>query len=388
MQGVDWLMSGREKLMSVLRHETPDVIPFSMYIETTHMAALGLYEPWRKLLDQGLCLFAAMAVQTHKVTCPNVTMDVTHHYKNRTSWSPVDLLMIMDSPHDVSARITTPKGDITFKAMMEGLDMSVMLPWFPEDGFIIKGIEDYEAHKYLIENTEYEPFYDDVAEFQMILGDYGVIPAFVPKSPLQSLIMLMGPRRLSLDYYMHQKEFDDLFKVIYKKEIECYKIAAESPAEVVWGPDNVTSLITSPKLFEKYCLPFYNEVSDIFHKHDKIYVVHMDGELKSIAELIANTRIDAIESFTPPPVGNLTIGDARKLWKDKIIWANFPEPVSLQGQVAVRKMVRSMLQDAAPGDNFIMEISEGFPSELHMLQTAPTILKTVNKYGKYPITKE
>ena len=114
----------------------------------------------------------------------------------------------------------------------------------------------------------------------------------------------------------------------------------------------------------------------------------MDGELKSIAKLIAETRIDAIESFTPPPIGNLTIGEARNLWKDKIIWANFPESVSLQGQVAVRKTVRAMLQDAAPGDNFMMEISEGFPSDLYMLQSAPTILKTVNKYGKYPISKE
>ncbi len=94
-----------------------------------------------------------------------------------------------------------------------------------------------------------------------------------------------------------------------------------------------------------------------------------------------------IESFTPPPVGDLSIGNAKHLWKDKVIWANFPEPVSLQGQRAVRLKVQEMLNSAAPGNNFIMGTSEGFPSFLHMLTSIPTILKTVNKYGKYPIAQ-
>jgi len=380
------IMNGRERIMAALRHEEPDVIPFSIYIKTLHLAGLALYEPWRRLLDKGLCIHAAMAVQTHKVISPNATMDITHHYGSATSWSPVDLLIAWNSQHEITGNISTPVGNTTLKAKVESLDLSFMLPWFPEDGYIIKNLDDYNVIKYLIEDTEYTPNYDDIKEFQMILGNYGIIPAFVPKSPFQSMLMLMGARRLSLDYYMHQKEFDDLYRAIYKKELEIYKIAAESPAEVIWGPDNVTSLITSPKFFEKYSLPFYNEVADIFHKHDKIYVVHMDGELKSLGELIAKSRIDVIEGFTPPPVGDLPIAEARKIWKDKVIWANFPEPVSLQGQGAVRKMTYEMLKSAAPGDRFLMAITESFPSFMHSLASIITILKTVMKYGKYPIS--
>lgn len=381
-------MNGKQRMMAALRKEEPDFIPFSVYVETQKIIGLALYAPWRKLLDKGLTLHAAMAVQTHKVNTPNATMDITHHYGSHTSWSPVDLLTAMDSPHNITGKISTPIGNTQFHAKVEGMDLSIMLPWFPEDGYIISNLDDYEIIKYLIEDAEYTPHYDDIAEFQMILGDYGIIPAFVPKSPFQCMIMLMGARRIALDYYMHQKEFDDLYNAIYKKELEIYKIAAESPAEVIWGPDNVTSLVTSPKFFEKYSLPFYNEVADIFHKHDKVYVVHMDGELKNIAELIAQSRIDVIESFTPPPVGNLSITDARKIWKDKVIWANFPEPISLQGQGAVKKKTREMLMNAAPGDRFLMGVSEGFPSFMHLMASVPTILKTVMKYGKYPITKE
>jgi hypothetical protein len=379
-------MNSKERIMAALRHGEPDMIPFTMYVESLHLAGLALYEPWRKLLDQGLGINAAMAVQTHKVTCPHTTMDITHCYGNLTSWSPVDILVAMNKPHEVRGNIHTTKGTLTLKAKVQGLDLSVMLPWFPEDGFIIKNIDDYEILLNVLEDAEYVPNYEEIKEFQMILGSYGIVPAFVPKSPFQDMIMLMGTRTLSLDYYMHRKEFDELYRMIYKKDLEIYKIAAESPADAVWGPDNVTSLVTSPPLFERYSLPFYNEVSEIFHKHNKIYIVHMDGTLKSLIDLIAKTKIDAIESFTPPPVGDLPIDKAREKWKDKVIWANFPEPVCLQGQVAVRKKVIEMLKQGAPGDRLLMGVSEGFPSFIHLLTSVPTILKTINKYGKYPIS--
>ncbi len=378
-------MNPKERIMAVLRKETPDKIPFSVYLESLNIAGLALYAPWRKLLDEGLCIHASMAVQAHTVSCPNCTLDITHHYGNRMSWSTVDILMALNTSHKATGIVNTSKGDLTFATMWKSLDVSEQLPWFPEDGYLIKSVEDYEILKAIIEDTEYAPSYNDITDLQMIIGDYGIISAFVPKSPFQAMRMLMGPKRLSIDYYTNRDEFNDLYRLIYKKEIEAYKIAAESPAEVIWGPDNVTGLVTTPTFFKTYSLPFYNEVADIFHKQDKVYIVHMDGELKNLKDLIPQTHIDVIESFTPPPIGNLPLEEAKKLWKDKIIWANFPEPVSLQGQKIVRKTTQDMLKSVAPGDNFLFGCSEEFPSFMHMLASVPTILKTINKYGKYPI---
>lgn len=373
-------MTARERILAVLRHERPDVVPFTMYCETHQLAGLALYAPWRKLLDKGLGIHATMMVQTHSVMCPNASMDITHHYGSHTSWSPVDLISSMTGSHNITGQIATPVGKLSFRAEAEGLDLARMLPWFPEGGHIVSGPEDFETVKFLVEDAEYSPEYDEFQEFEAILGDYGIVSAFVPKSPLQSLIMSMGPRNLSIAYYKHRKELDALYDVLFKKALEVYKIAAESPAKVIWGPDNVTSLVTSPTLFEKYCLPFYEAAAKIIHKHDKIYVVHMDGELRALAPLVARTDIDAIESFTPPPVGDLAIEEARAQWGNKVIWTNFPEPVSLQGQVQVRKMTQAMLA-ATSMENLIMGVSEGFPSFLHMLDSVPTILRAVNKYG-------
>ncbi len=370
--------------MAALLREEPDIIPFTMLLQSSHIAGLAFYKPWRYLLDKGLGVHAASAAKTYKVVCPHASMDIIHHYNTTTSWSPVDLLNIIDTPHDVDADINTPMGNLSMTTHWKTLDLT-MVPWVLEGGHLIETLDDYEVVKFLIEDTEYIPNYKNSKEPEMIIGDSGIVSAYVPKSPFQSMNMIMGTHNLALHLYMHQKEFDELYRIIYKKELEICKIVAESPIEVIWCADNVTSLVTSPKLFEKYNLPFYNEAADIFHKNDKIYVVHMDGKLKNLLHLIAKTRIDAIESFTPPPIGDLPLKEAKEAWKDKVIWANFPESISLQGQVAVREKTHEMLKNAAPGNNFLMEISEDFPSFLHLLTSVPTILKTVLKYGKYPI---
>lgn len=281
--------------------------------------------------------------------------------------------------------IATPVGSVSATSKCDTLPC---LAWLTEGANIIKDLSDYDVVKFMIEDTEYSPNYENILMIEMGVGDLGVVPAFMPKPPIQAMIVLMGYRRFSLDYYMHRKEFDELYGLIYKKELEVYKIAAESPAEIIWAPANVNAVVTTPKIFEKYSIPFYNEAAKILHKHDKIYMVHMDGKLASLRELIAKTNIDVIEGFTPPPVGDLPLKEAREAWKEKIIWVNFPETVSLYGQDAVEKRTVEILKSVAPGDNFLLGSTEDWPSALHALDSLTTILKTVMKHGAYPIPKD
>jgi len=49
-------------------------------------------------------------------------------------------------------------------------------------------------------------------------------------------------------------------------------------------------------------------------------------------DLIPQTGCDVIEAFTPPPMGDLSMAEARTALGDKIvIWVDFPESVFWQG---------------------------------------------------------
>ena len=118
--------------------------------------------------------------------------------------------------------------------------------------FLISSSADYPILKFIIENTVYHEDYDSFLEIRDNLGDDGVILAWTGRSPwARMLIELAGVERLSLDFYDNRPLVEDLLSSIEKKLDEVYKIAANSPAEVIWAPDNVTGDVVGPKLFQK-----------------------------------------------------------------------------------------------------------------------------------------
>jgi hypothetical protein len=123
----------------------------------------------------------------------------------------------------------------------------------------------------------------------------------------------------------------------------------------------------------------------ILHQKGKIYLVHMDGRLNCLRNLISRSDIDGVEAFTPPPVGDLPIEEARALWGKKIIWANFPETVFLLGREATVRFTRELLQSAAPGENFIIGITEDIHPD-YIESGLSAVTETINRYGRYPIS--
>jgi len=110
---------------------------------------------------------------------------------------------------------------------------------------------------YIVENTEFYPNYEAFLNAEKDLGDDGVITAIVEGSPLKKLLPeLMGYERFSRDFYRNPKEFENLLRVIEKKEDELYHIVVGSPAEIMWCPDNINGIVIGPKIFEKYLIPF------------------------------------------------------------------------------------------------------------------------------------
>ena len=117
--------------------------------------------------------------------------------------------------------------------------------------------------------------------------------------------------------------------------------------------------------------------------------MHFDGSLKPYKDLIPETGIDVVEAFTPPPVGDLSISEARLAWGENIIIeANFPESIFLQGVEATKKFTLDLLKEVAPGDGFILSITEDIPYQppYDLLEVSlRAVTEVMWEYGKYPV---
>lgn len=57
----------------------------------------------------------------------------------------------------------------------------------------------------------------------------------------------------------------------------------------------------------------------------------------------------------------MSMKEAREAWPDKVLWINFPSSVHLQPESAIEQVTVNLLEDVAPGDGFLLGITEDLP---------------------------
>ena len=71
-----------------------------------------------------------------------------------------------------------------------------------------------------------------------------------------------------------------------------------------------------------------------------------------------------LPAFTPPPMGDISVSEAKAAWPDKVIWSNFPGCVFLRDRDSIYRFTLDLLADAAPGGRFVLGITEDIPADV------------------------
>jgi uroporphyrinogen-III decarboxylase len=81
-----------------------------------------------------------------------------------------------------------------------------------------------------------------------------------------------------------------------------------------------------------------------------------------MASLIAASRIDGVESVTPPDIGDMPVDRARAAWPDKVLIGGLePAKLATLSAESVRSYVRDTLIAVGPGDGFILSTGDATP---------------------------
>lgn len=365
-------MTRRERIMAASRKGHADRLPF---LHCWRHSQIGLAE--RECRNRGMgiswarpCYIAEM----HNVECIEKQNASTGTVEVRRSYSTPVGSVYLDEKRE--------PGVGQWHAQRSWKDVQ---PWAKSR--LIKQPEDYEVVKYMVENTEYIPDYFPIEQAREWLGDDGVVMSWIPKTPM-SLLMIEWIGSEEGRFYIHHARYRDKVEELYEamsKSLEpLYEIAARSPADIIWIPENLEGYLVNPRLFEKYFMPEYEKCARVLHEHGKLLAAHMDGRLGVLKDLIAKTPIDIIEALHPPPVGDMPISEALSLWREKAIWVGYPGAVYTLGPEAVKKHALELLRSVVPGDRLVIEMStENLVSNENLL-----MLTSVLENAELPLTEE
>jgi uroporphyrinogen-III decarboxylase len=354
------VVNSNELISAALRGAPVDRVPWTIY---ANLLPRGATE--RDLRNRGLALLSHASVYT--VKRPNVTTD------ERT---------VADGDETIVVRtLRTPVGDLTERRRVEpGYGSS----WAYEH--FVKQPGDYEILEFIIRDTSYVP---DPTVWQAKrdeIGTDGIVNTGVHRIPFQRLwIEYAGLDRFLFDLHDYPELVGRAIEAMNQKDRELWSIIADSPVEFVWCPDNVTALAIGPRLFDQYFAPYYRDLCAVMHGRGKRVYAHVDGAARAIAENIARTPIDIVEAFTPEPTGDLSLAEARRVWKNKIIWINFPSSVHIQAADEVAAVARDLLRQAGTGEGFLFGVTENVPD--HALAASLTAITDVlEENGRLPLT--
>ena len=353
-------MTPKERVEAVLRGGRPDRVPFTAY---EHLVPRS--EAERRLRNDGLCLIASEP-SVYRPIHKSVTVE--------------RVTALMDGVPHTRTDIRTPAGDLR---SVERLGIDGESSWYAERLF--KGPDDYRAIECLVRDREFEPNYEAFEAAQLALGGDGFLLAEVGYSPLQEIMYtLMGLEAFAVEWAERRDDVLGLYEALSENRRRIYPLVANSPALAANYGGNVSAEVVGLERFETYYLPHYNEFADVMHDHGKVVGVHFDANTWVLAEAIASSRIDYVEAFTPRPDTDMSVAEARTAWPDKVLWLNFPTSVHSRDEGTIADTTRQILWEAAPGDRFMVGVTEEVPSDRRW-ESFSTILSVVNREADLPI---
>jgi hypothetical protein len=334
-------MSPKERVEKVLRRQKVDFVPFTVY-----EGMLPQCETERKLRNNGLCILQRVSV--FNTVTPDVKEKTIHYSENGESKIRTDC----ETPY---GKLYTVRNVIKMDAPPGATT------WASEK--IFKTPDDYKAIEFLIKNRKHSAYYDDVVRWIKMAGEDITFRAGISYEPLQDIIYtIMGVENFSIEWSENRDEVLRLYHTLVEDRRKIYPLVADSPVLHINYGGNIMADTIGLDRFEKYILPDYQEAAEIIHKKGKLLGSHLDGNNKLIAELVAKSPLDYIEAFTPSPDTDMTLKEAMEIWKDKILWINFPSSVHLKSEEEIKKTTEELLKEAGENKNrLIVGITENVP---------------------------
>lgn len=359
-------MNSRERLLAVFQRQEPDRIPWAPLIDDYFTSSLPTPMSW---------------VEAYR----HIGADVLERHVPaiRSSCSAAVSVEEKRVEDTILTTITTPVGVLTEKRKVTPTTTFIAEPK-------IKTEKDFGPYKYVVEHTEYERDYETFLERRADIGEDGLATVSGPQSPLQFLIGEdMGLEAIVDALYDCRSELEELLEVMHHKYKQAYALLAESPALVIIGYEDVSTTTSSPQMYREYTMGYLDDYADIVHERGKMYIAHMCGKLKGLASLIAEGRMDGIDSVTPPTTGDIYVDEAREIWgEDKIIIGGLePKSLRFMGVGEVKEYTKQILSRAAPGRNVILGTGDAtsYGTPIENLQAVTEVVK---HYGDYPLSVE
>jgi hypothetical protein len=320
------------KLPAEFRADTPSPAMSSVLVSPPQGAqAMPLPEVHRRV---GMGQQLMMMAQSRRLSRCELVVELEGEPFYRETDPVVDFfprlydILPQDRPGETVVQIITPVGRLTItNNLTSDMVAASTVPLMREHP--IKDASDCRVLEYIIEHSERVPKHASIRDTQAQMGNIGFVVPLLSRVPFQQIMLdFVGEINLAYMLYDNPQLIDRMMTLLDEQFVEDIRALADLPWPYVQSPDNTDGVITNPRLFRKFNLPYYQKYAEILHGQGKKFGSHTDGNIRPLLGLLATSGLDVCESFSPAPLTECTFEEAWAAWRDgPIIWGGIPSPI-------------------------------------------------------------
>ncbi|MBI4024956.1 MAG: hypothetical protein HY360_08235 [Verrucomicrobia bacterium] len=371
-------MTSRERTLTALRGGQPDRVPIQLFGSTGCSVAMeGYGENFRRLLSYA----RQNADMMHGWHAP-----LGQCYAGMYSGVEIQKRIEKEGEVTLTKRIIeTPRGPITQVSESDADTTS-----------------DYKLRKHFIESEDdfeklmsiqFSPYRPDLGgyfDLRKIVGETGVVSVFLT-GPVDVAALFFSPTEFVLWTVEEKDRLHALLRKIRSHMDDYLDYLLENRVgEVFWfgGAEQVVPPLGPPAFFDAYVSFYEKPLIDKIHAAGGLAILHCHGSVKRVLRQIVATGYDALQPVEAPPMGDITLAEAREMTEGNI---------ALVGNIQVGEMYRSTpekidalcreaIEQGKPGGGFILGITSSYYSSSMDDRTLANYIAYIDagrKYGDY-----
>jgi hypothetical protein len=300
-------MTNRERIVSVYRGATPDVVPFML--DLSHWFYHRKRLPWD--LSQSYDEPERALIDYHR------RIGVGFYLPNLASFYTVDygadvqaetVKQLRGGVPEITWRLTTPGGSIERRRIWEEGSYSWAI-----SSWGVQTERELEVLGDALASRTYRPRWDRYQAWADAVGEGGVVYVPAGYSAMGHLLHYwMGVERVMYAVRDWPGAMHDVVDRVNENNLKLIDLLAASPAEMVLMGDNFSSDVQPPHFFAEWSRPYYAEAIRRLHAAGKAVAVHTDGKLCGTLRMIAEIGADCADAVTPAPMGDLSPLECRR----------------------------------------------------------------------------
>lgn len=380
-------MTGKERLLTVLRGGTPDRVPISFFVQEEFLSSFYPHKKKVSRIDDAVRCSEYFGFDV--ITRDNV---YTVPYWLKKSFLDWEVNSVSWTDGGIYHRRTTVE---TPQKVLEQIEVAPYNPrilsgvHFSTKEYLLKTVEDFEVfRRYMpdLDKDETESRKERAKYTNSVIGNRGISCPWGVGGVYNMAATCWGVQNLLIDPYVRPEFYREMMEFFADWIVRDYELMVETDHDAIGIQGNIANgALMNDAFFREHILPYEMKITKVIRDAGKYSIYHNCGKAKNLYPSYRDLGIDVWETVAPDPMGDNDLKEAREFFGSELILSGNLDQVSFLKTATpeqVKEKVHKIVEDGKPGGAFIFAGSDYLEPETPVRNIRAAI-SAATEYGAF-----